>query len=332
MAKEFTKSEREWASLRMVYGERRFASVTHGDRPDFILRHRGTTGRKFGVEVTDFFDSETDGRATLNPHYIGQLLAGGRHWHKDDIDTLAVGAFKLLDSEGNVKEANVPGILRQKVPLHQHLSAVAAVVREKSAKAKHYLSGLSHINLIIVDRDGIAQPIPGEYSTNELLIPQLREALLEAPFLEVFLVSLAHDRRVFRPLQMLILIERFRLFVEALETFDPGSAPLELHDVVPLFGHIMKDLGMRMGLALNSDGTMCAVYGGSGIFHSGNEIKILDFGDHHPPPAVELPKSPLGPERTLAFLKHFSDIVRDNTFVTELALPVLIEDDPVVHS
>ena len=329
MATDFSKSDREWASLRMVYDERRFSSVTYRDRPDFILRHRGTRGTEFGVEVTDFYESEADGRATLHPDYIGQLLAGGRHMHKDDIDILAVEAFQLLDSEGNVK-AGFPGILRERMPLAQHLSAVAGVVRQKSAKARRYLSGLSHVNLIIVDRDGIVQPIPKEYSTKELLIPQLREALLDTPFQEVFLVSLVHDQRVFRPLQMLILVEKFRLFVGALGTCDLGPASLDFQDVVPLFGHVMKDLGMAISLALNSDGTWCAVYRGSGIFHSGNETRILDFGDHDPPPAVKLPTSPLSPEGTLAFHAHFAEIVRANTFVTELAIPVLGEGDALV--
>ena len=71
--RSLTKHEREAAILKAVYDTRDFDTVTHLDRPDFILGHN--SGVSFGVEITEVHRSETDARVTYRPSYLDDLFA-----------------------------------------------------------------------------------------------------------------------------------------------------------------------------------------------------------------------------------------------------------------
>lgn len=69
------KPQRERELLRAIYNAGEYASVEHGDSPDFLLRRHHVNSR-FGVEVTEVFDSDADARLRFHPDYVTSLLAG----------------------------------------------------------------------------------------------------------------------------------------------------------------------------------------------------------------------------------------------------------------
>src|SRR5688572_23087182 len=110
--RDMDKQQREQAVFHAVYRDEEFDSVVHQDLPDFVVRHRGQESR-FGVEITELFEMEADARAYNHPSYIGDLLAGAQPMHKDDLQAFPLSKVKITDKDGNVKDVDVPTIIRE---------------------------------------------------------------------------------------------------------------------------------------------------------------------------------------------------------------------------
>jgi hypothetical protein len=250
--------------------------------------------------------------------------------HRDDVEALAVNRFVLTDSEGNVKASGFPAILRPLPTLEQRFEAVARVLELKSAKTEGYRDGLSHLNLIIFDRINVAHDAPVDLATADIFVPGLRRALREICFREVFLVSRVGPRYVYRPLQMLLLIEAFQLFVGAVNAFDVKWPTFKVRDLVPLFVHEMQDAGLDVFLGHGMDASECAVYRGVGIRHTGDAVNVLDFADREVPRAGTMPDLRWNDDRIAAFKDHHAAFREANTYVSGFALPVRTDPDQVV--
>lgn len=313
------KADREFSILRTIYDDSRFASVAHSDRPDFILQHHHAN-ESFGIEVTELYETESHARATYHPEYIGELLNGGQHMHRDDLKNLAVSTVDIFCSDGSRKHTGVPAILRRTPSLEQRMKAVADVLCRKDASADEYRADLDHINLIILDRFGSGSALDEGFSTADVFIPELRSALLRTKFREAFLVSTEPEgRQVYRPLQMLLLLESFYMFLGAVESF---REVVDIDFIVPLFVRTMQQFGISLNIA-ESDGVARAIYRGTGIHYEEDRgVQVFDFYDHTLPPAVAAPPLAWPVDTIAAFEKHHANYVKANKFVTALGLDV----------
>jgi len=318
---------RERAILRLVYDEGEFVSVEPQDVPDIVLRHPGSTA-SFGVEVTELYQTESDARITRHPRYVSELLAGGVHMHRDDIAILDVASVSIRDKDGVLKQSDVPAIVRQ-LPSHaDHAAALASTIRRKSLRVGDYEVGLSHVNLIVHDRFDMPFGPDSEYAVGEVVTRELRLALMETQFREVFLVSSTRNGQlIYRPLRMLLLLESFYLFLGALVSFEERPAEIGPDDLAPLFVHAMQASEMTVGLAGDPGDHQYAFYGGAGIRHEAGQISILDFADHPLPAPAELPSNPYPAAVWRAFVEHHRLFVDSNAFICELALPVKSDSD-----
>src|SRR4051812_49232933 len=100
--------DRERKTLRMVYDEADFELIQEFEKPDFLLR-RSSEEPIFGVEVTDFYYSESEARLENIDKYFAELLAGRPHRHKDDIASLKVIGGRATMDDGT--EQDIKGIL-----------------------------------------------------------------------------------------------------------------------------------------------------------------------------------------------------------------------------
>jgi hypothetical protein len=314
------KYARERALVQTVYDEEEFAVVKHQDSPDFVLQHRGAV-TSFGVEVTEVFETEADARVRAYPDYIGRLLAGDRHIHRDDLEVLKVTRVSIHAPDGSLKSGNVPAIFRQAPTNQEHYEAVADRLIRKDTRIDTYSKGLSHVNLILADHFGPAPELgsDGQYSTADILIPSLRAALLRTRFQEVFLISTnGSDRRVYRPLQQLMLLEAFFTFCKACQSFTGGD--FEVADLIPLFVHTYRDSGMALEVRPYKDGLQCVTYRGAGVTLGQSGIQILDFHDHSLPASIPVPALRFSSPVLGAFAAYHAEFAAGNAFVTALAV------------
>jgi hypothetical protein len=325
------KPQRERELLRAIYNAGEYASVEHGDSPDFLLRHHHVNSR-FGVEVTEVFDSDADARLRFHPDYVTRLLAGGRHMHRDDVDVLRRTKVMIQAADGTVKHEGVTAIIREVASPARRNAAITARLRRKDGQVRRYPKDLSHVNLIIGDRFPIITDVGSDstYSVSDLLAPELRTALLQSRFREVFLVQArSNGTRTYRPLQQLLLVETFFLFCGACAAFPSaadGGADFLIPDIVPLFVHAQRHSGMEVTVG-SAGSDLCAVYRGAGARLDDGGMKILDSHDFPPPAAV--PASPLrfAPE-VLADLKgHFEAFKNANRFSTAIWYDAGKDDD-----
>ncbi len=313
--------EREWAVLRTVYAVDQFAHVAHGDAPDFELRHHGSDV-SFGVEITELYETASDARAHNHPDYIPKLLAGERHMHPDDVRVLSRVTVSITDQEGNLKAEGVPAVIRSRPSMRNHYNLVAQAVRAKDAKAESYLRGLSHVNLIIMDHMDAETELHEEYSAGDVLVPELRTALLESRFREVFLVSTfpKDGHQYFRPLQLLVAMEMFRLTAGAMVEFD---WPREMNpdDVAPVFIDVSRRRALGVYAGRDGEGNVVAVYRGAGLRHDGHKgIAVLDFHDRELPSPIEDPLIDADEETLRRFLDHHTAFMSKNEMTTGLSV------------
>jgi len=274
------KRVNEWSILRTVYDVSQFSEVRETERPDFLMMRNERDAHAFGVEVTELFANQADARAVNHPDYLPALFAGAPHMHKDDPRLLPVARMRLTDSDGNLKQEDLPGILTRTPSNAEHRRSLAAVIGAKSSRGYRVEDG--HVNLIIRDRFFLSgETLNEEYSVTDLLSDGIREALIQSPFREVFLISVAHNgQQVVRPLNQLMLAERFFFFGKALEATinrpDMGGrseyvqAFAEFCEREGEFGVDLKDHQGRPFAAYRSGAVgLCADLG----------MELLDFAD-----------------------------------------------------
>jgi hypothetical protein len=211
------KRSQETAILEMVYDPAEFHTVVPSERPDFLLQH-WPSARPFGVEVTQLFPSESHARLNLIPGYMHRLWSGEPHMTRKDVKILKSIKVTVSDKDGNVKQTDLPAILTEQLSVAEFRRQLANAILAKSDKG-YDPAGFTHVNLIILDWFHLDFD-PNKYRTERLFNDDVRSALRDGPFREVYLVVSVTERapesetneRVasFRvvPLQMLLALER----------------------------------------------------------------------------------------------------------------------------
>ena len=192
------------------------------------MEHRDA-GR-FGVEVTEFFDTESRARLERIEGYAGDLLAGKDFKHKDDRRLLKVTKVDYETKDGRGRITGVPAIM-QRNPSHAELDrALAERVNEKAKSLPDEIDGIAHVNLIVIDRSFCLSRFNPEDFSEFYSDPacQLRKAVSQSPFREVFLVAEMQGTTGYVPLKMLGMVtELFRFCAAAAETESTKAIPEE---------------------------------------------------------------------------------------------------------
>lgn len=185
------KRAQEAAIISMVYDLSEFHSVTARERPDFALARRADD-KPFGVEVTQLFIDESQARFNLIPGYPNRLWSGGSHLHKTDIRALQSVKVRITDKTGRLRHSNLPAVITTAPSLAAFRSALCRAIEKKAAKG-YLAEEFTHLNLVILDWfrlefDG------GEYLTDQFFDDEVRKALKDCPFREIFLVIYSTGR------------------------------------------------------------------------------------------------------------------------------------------
>lgn len=319
-----SKEERERAILGMVYGMDDVAHVEKTERPDFAV---SVPESRFGVEITELYDSEADARAINHPYYVPGLLAGGQHMHKDDIGPLSVCRVRISGPDGVTKQTDVPAIIRR-LPSHAEKSSrLAGLIRRKSEQCAGHDASLRHVNLIVLDHSERALSLTNEYSTEHLLNEDLRSALTAMRFREAFLVTpLAEDERRVVPLRLVFLASEFFIFVRAIEALGRRHLVHSASDAVAAFAWNARRRGLHVDVVRGRGTGIEAHWGNATVtFDVGGGVSILDLRDRDPRARAD--HTPSRELTTASFAAELGEFCLANTFVCGISLPVVEDRD-----
>lgn len=327
------KKERERDILRLVYDESGFSEVRQQENPDFILRRAGSESG-FGVEVTELFETESHARIRVYPRYVTELLAGSSVMHKDDLTNLKVEQVTITDRGGREKAKDVPAIFRPTPTRDAHILALHGVVVRKSKRVGEYLSGLTHVNLIVFDRFDREWGPSDDLRSQDFLTSEMKEALYGTGFREIFFVThVAPTKRQVVHLRMLLLVSELYLFCAAVAAFESGEEITTSEQLIPAFFDYMRREG-RPILLVRIGGSFAAQLGNAAVGFEKDRLVIFDHGDF----PLEEPTAHDVPIDAYLMGTPFRDFHRqfasEHTFVSPLAFdltkaPTETEGSPI---
>ncbi|BAX96077.1 hypothetical protein MSTE_00742 [Mycobacteroides stephanolepidis] len=314
-----TKQQIERMIFNTVYNPDHVADVSPHDRPDFVLTAYGPRQSKFGVEITEVFEDESEARLQNIDGYFDDLMEGKPHRHRDDIDALKVETVQIMTrgAEGLDEPVSVRAIVRQ-VTGHPSLAALLAQrIQDKDARAANYKPGLTHVNLVINDRTHrvLSPPALGDdYPVTTYLSADLRAALSGSRFHEVHLVSQdSKGNETVRGLRTLMMVEAAYVFLEAVKATVGAPHECSDEDSHLLFIAACERQGFTLHYVDDESGVH-AQFGSVGVQFTDSGIKLFDGYYRAPQTPTDRPASTLDPELTEQIVGKYVEFAETGSF------------------
>lgn len=284
------KKKIEHDILNLVYDAIDYDEIIDSECPDFRIKNKvGNTS--FGVEVTEFYFSESNARINKIPNYFTDILNNNQYRHKDDKQVLEVVDFEITEADGTPK-GNARGIFQELPQPSQYVDMIVDAILNKDKKIKKYAKDLSHINLLVFDTEHRFQSVSVRDFFRYFFTPQLSTILYDTDFREIFLITLLEtNRRVYIPLKMLLLLANFYMFRQLIldypwettddtshESTDDNSA----RNIMMTFASYMRAKTSKV-LCRDEIEQVEVMFGKAGIVLDGKRINIRDHNDYPMP-------------------------------------------------
>jgi hypothetical protein len=321
-----TKKSRERRIFDLVYGERSFNDVTQHENPDFLVRHL-RDAPVFGVEVTEYYHSETDARMDRIAGYVSHLLEGHDFRHKDDRKTLTVSKINIIRPDETIHAEDVPAIIQEVPQPSEGGRQLAERISQKAIRIRDSTTRISHANLIVRDRSGFLRLIPKSDFYQIYFGPELRTVIASAPFREIFLVTDLQDELVFARLKMLHLLAEAYLFNGAILKHGLAKRISKEVDDTDLFAAYLGSTVSSQVLVHQDALGKEVIFGDSGILIGDDKrVTVRLHSDY--PIASDAVAPTLDWEGILGtqFVTMLSEYRESRTFSTEAVFPVCTEN------
>ncbi|MDP2415745.1 hypothetical protein [Daejeonella sp.] len=192
--------------LNKIYGNQTDLKIQDHEQPDFIM---STNQLQFGVEIVEFYDSETSARLKHIPTYHDELL-DRKNFRNGDEKVLKVDKIKFYKNSEFVFEDIA--IISRPPTLRVIGQQFLKTLKTKNEKFKKYDESLKYINLIIYDTEENFKSIKQENFYSEFITPEIFKEIIGSPFNEVFLIANFSDGDFYLRLKAHILIARLYLY------------------------------------------------------------------------------------------------------------------------
>jgi len=316
-----TKKSKEREVFDAVYRSRMPARVVPTERPDFLVRLAAESA-DFGVEVVEFFDSETEARLRRLPGYVGNLLNGGDFRHKEDRRQLTVDKVSITDADGTVKHADVAAVIRQVPNLKMCSRKIAELIRAKDEKLSGVTSGLSHINLIMADRTGLLGHLEPASFYTLYCGPELRHAVRACKFREVYFLTSFKSGEAYVPLKLILTLASLFMFHPVVAQRHAGDVANGTQ-MMRLFASYL-DVTTTGPVGVRYEGSQVEVlYGDSGFIVDDQLAPTVRTYNDWPWPADASKEAARGEELPVGLVEAINVFETENTFSTEIAFPVV---------
>ena len=311
-----TKKNKERTIFDFVYADRRVDSVTPTEEPDFKVKN---VDGEFGVEITEFYFSQSQARIKNISGYAMEILDGKKYRHKDDIASLVVDEITIVPGDNRGPNFNVEAIIQEVPKGDEYIEKISELIEHKNKRFNRYTLGLNHVNLIIFDCEHRLLGAPKDMFHHLFFQPRLEKALMDADFREVFFVTqlgeFGSPKGVYIPLKMLFLLAEMYIFNHILVKEYPGIPMTSLLCAEYVTWRGAKNIYFKDF----SDGYEVA-YGNSGVFVSkGKKVSVRDHSDFALP--VDFNRVTAQGASSIfdeAFLRIFEKYKRNCVFSTEV--------------
>lgn len=274
------KKQRELQIFDTVYGDFTVAKVLHSERPDFLVRLFDTSPC-FGVEVTEFYESDTSARLERIPNYCLDLLDGKEFKHRDDRVKLNVGRVDIVRENNSVHAKDVPAIIQPVPSINECSMHVAERIRTKTESMRNYPSELSHANLIIRDNTSLLRVAKVRDFYGIYFLPELISALSVTSFREVFLIAEIEERQVYARLKMLHLLAAAFLFNHAIVNLFSAEVHAPDVDIGELFASYFASTVEEPVLVHSDAAGTEVIFGDAGVIATQTgELTVRIHRDH----------------------------------------------------
>ena len=202
--------------LRMVYKENDYPVQEDAcERPDFILKNN--SGISFGVEITEYFNSESAARLIKVPNYTDRLLSDdipedNKYIHRKDKKILKLDTLTFMNEDGSVK-FEAKGIVEENQPRAKYLDNIVSTIQTKNEKGKSYNSNIAHVDLVVYDRSGSFGLEKLEYFYEAFYTPSIVSVLQNSIFKEISIIISHKEEKYFFRLKEYLLLSRIYLFI-----------------------------------------------------------------------------------------------------------------------
>jgi hypothetical protein len=232
------KKYRERTILTLIYNEDDYAEIIDSESPDFKIRNNGTTDF-FGIEITEFYYSESNARLRFIPTYFSEITEQNRYRHKKDKKALEASEVTILSSDGEIKGIT-KAIFQQLPSIADYVKSIVDAIVYKEARLHKYVKELIHVNLIVFDTEQrISSVAKGDYYHN-LYSDSLKQTLLNTEFREVFLITRLNSTQwVYIPLKMVLFVSEFYMLHSLLFRYFPKKLGTCPDDFMILFAKYM---------------------------------------------------------------------------------------------
>jgi hypothetical protein len=312
---------RERSIFDLVYAPNNLVEVVSHERPDFLAR-RNHGLRYFGVEIAEFYFTETDARLHRIPGYSGELLDGKGVRHRDERRNLEVEKIDILDEHDKVVSRGLPAIFRR-VPSYAECSRkVAEMISKKHTKLSDAIRDFSHVNLVIRDHSRLLGHLPAREFFRAYFGAALREAVANSCFREVYFVCDLDGRLGIIPLKLLLSMSELFMFGPVYTEFAKTSQMPRALSEFEVFGSYFQGIVATPVLVRKERGSVETIYGDSGLLvNTSRTVTVRRYSDYDFP-ADALPASSDFSQVAAGFSSRMDEYRKAHTFSTELRFPI----------
>lgn len=310
--------KKETDILKMVYDVDKFERVIKGENPDFKMKHKNHQ-YLFGVEVTEFYYSESNARLRNIPRYVNEIIKYKKYRHKSDKKIFEVKPITLQSK--NKPDRQLEGLLLELPSITQYTQMVIDIIENKNKRIYDYIKNLDHVNLVILDTENRLITIRRSDFYMMFFSSSLKTTLCNTSFREVFFITkLEKDQWVYVPLRMLFIISELSLFDGILRKY---YSKLRLHspkEELLLFAQYMNHIGEKNINVIDIAKEFEVIFSGYGISLDKNKkIVIKDYADYALPENakkinIESKKLILDDQ----FIKNSMEFLQHNGFKTNM--------------
>lgn len=314
------KKRRERRVFDAIYLKRAPFAVISSEHPDFLVRMAPELPL-FGVEITEYFDSEVQARLRRISGYSLDLLDGRPFRHKEDRTELKVDKVSLIDGEGRVKQADFPAIIQQIPSLEICSSAVSEIIRTKDIKLDTVFAETEHVNLVIADQSGLLSRVESRTFYQAFCLDSLRRAVFTSRFREVYFVSTFKNKQVYIPLKLLLTLAQLFFFQAAVSRIQSGLGINTVEEFMRLFAAYLTNIAVGPVHMRSDPRGIEVMYGDSGFLLTEDlSVTIKMYNDWLWPTSAPI-DSNAATRFDVTLLDTVLKFQRENTFRSEIMFP-----------